>query len=254
MSHHDEKHPNHNAPHEKHHGHPHGEGASQEELAFADDLNSRRPFVMWAVFAAGALPAGEAASLASDVVAKVHDAGVHVRGYYDLSGYRADADLMAWFIADTPEQLQAAYRALTLSNLGLKPVWSVIAQHKPAEFNKLHLPGMFLHEDAPKYAAVYPFVRSYDWYLLEPWKRASIMRNHGMAGREFDDLVTSTLATFSLSDYEWVVSVEGDSLTRLVDLMYAFRNTEARKHVRLDTPFFTGVLTELPDWAARHSR
>ena len=71
-------------------------------------------------------------------------------------------------------------------------------------------------------------MRSYDWYLLEPWKRAAIMKNHGLAGKGFGDLVTSTLATFSLSDYEWVVSLEGDDINRLVDLMYAFRNTEAR--------------------------
>lgn len=61
------------------------------------------------------------------------------------------------------------------------------------------------------------------------------------------------MATFSLSDYEWVVAVEGEELTRLVDLMYAFRNTEARMHVRLDTPFFTGVRSELGEWAERQA-
>lgn len=249
MSHHPA--PHHGAPH---HGAPHHGGGHDShghpDPEFVDHLNSTRPFVMWAVFAGGRhIDDVDAAVSAAE--SAIDDSGVKVRGFYDLAGYRADADLMAWFIADTPEQLQAAYRALANSKLDLTPVWSVIAQHKPAEFNKAHLPGMFIHEEAPAYASVYPFVRSYDWYLLEPWKRASIMKNHGMAGRDFGDLVTSTLATFSLSDYEWVVALEGDDLTRIVDLMYAFRNTEARLYVRQDTPFFTGRRCELRDWARR---
>lgn len=239
-----------------HPGGPHGEASHHGggEHGHADPelveyLNSARPFVMWAVFAGGRVASAGVDDAVEATEGAISETGVNVRGFYDLSGYRADADLMGWFIADTPEQLQAAYRALTASDLELTPVWSVIAQHKPAEFNKSHLPGMFVHEEAPQYAAVYPFVRSYDWYLLEPWKRASIMKNHGMAGRDFGDLVTSTLATFSMSDYEWVVALEGDEITRIVDLMYAFRNTEARMHVRQDTPFFTGRRSALLDWA-----
>ena len=99
---------------------------------------------MWAVFTGGRrIAANDVEAAVPQVHNKVADTGVTVRGYYDLTGYRADADLMAWFIADTPEPLQAAYRALALSDLELTPVWSVIAQHKPAEFNKSHLPGMF---------------------------------------------------------------------------------------------------------------
>ncbi|VEI13381.1 hydrogen peroxide-dependent heme synthase [Trueperella bialowiezensis] len=243
--------------HAEHGGHP-GAAISavhgHDDPEFVEKLNRERPYVMWAVFAGGSFAADDAAQIAAEVEAGIAKTGVKVRGFYDLSGYRHDADLMAWFIADTPEKLQAAYRVIARGKLGVEPVWSVIAQHKPAEFNKAHLPGMFVHEEAPKYASVYPFVRSYDWYLIEPWKRAAIMRNHGMAGREFGDLVTSTLATFALSDYEWVVSLEGDDLTRIVDLLYAFRNTEARMYIRQDTPFFTGVKCELADWARKQAR
>lgn len=230
-----------------------GSPMSHNDPELVEKLNTERPFVMWAVFSGGSLAESQVDDAVANIEKAVADAGVQVRGYYDLAGYRADADLMAWFIADDAESLQAAYRALTLSDLPLAPVWSVISQHKPAEFNKSHLPGMFVHEEAPKYAAIYPFVRSYDWYLLKPSKRAAIMKDHGMAGRGYSDLVTSTLATFALSDYEWVVAVEGDDLDRIVDLMYDFRNTEARLYVREDTPFFTGVKTELADWARRQA-
>ena len=231
---------------------PHAHGHARGEVRpIAQRLNETRPFVMWSVFKADPAvtdPADIAAKVAAaeDAVART---GVTVRGYYDVSGFRADADLMAWFIADTAEAAQAAYRVLH-RGLGLTPVWSVLSQHRPAEYNPDHLPGMFEREPE-KFAAVYPFVRSYDWYLLEDWKRASIMRNHAAAGRPFGDLVTSTLASFSLSDYEWVVALEGENLTRIVDLMYAFRKTEARLYVRQDVPFFTGERVGLGEWAGR---
>lgn len=230
------------------HGHPRG-----EVRPIAKQLNEERPFVMWSVFKADQV--GEAGAGAFDParIAAAEDAvwktGVSVRGYYDVSGFRADADLMAWFVAKSAEAAQAAYRVLH-RGLALTPVWSALSQHRPAEYNPDHLPGMFEHEPE-RFASVYPFVRSYDWYLLEDWKRAAIMRNHAAAGRPFDDLVTSTLASFSLSDYEWVVALEGEDLTRIVDLMYAFRKTEARLYVRQDVPFFTGERVELAEWARR---
>ncbi|MDP9800984.1 chlorite dismutase [Arcanobacterium wilhelmae] len=208
-------------------------------------INNGRNFTMWSVFRLvnGMAPSREALA---ELEAKLDS--VSVRGFYDLRGYRADADLMMWLRADNPEALQAAYRVFQECE-HFEPVWSTIAVHRPAEFNRSHLPGFLVSSRTPKYAAVYPFIRSYDWYLLPDWKRAAIMRNHAAAGKGYLDVVSSTMATFALSDYEWVVSVEADSPERLVDLMYDFRKTEARMHVRQDTPFFTGVKVELADFA-----
>ena len=49
---------------------------------------------------------------------------VTVRGFYDLSGMRADADLMVWWHAPTAEALQAAARSLRRTAVGrsLQPV------------------------------------------------------------------------------------------------------------------------------------
>nr|MCU0298498.1 chlorite dismutase family protein [Candidatus Nanopelagicales bacterium] len=48
------------------------------------------------------------------------------RGWYDVGGLRADADLMVWWHSDESETLQAAYHAVRATSLGqrLKPVWS----------------------------------------------------------------------------------------------------------------------------------
>lgn len=91
------------------------------------------------------------------------------RGWYDVGGLRADADVMVWWHSDESETLQAAYHALRATAFGqsLRPVWSVQALHRPAEFNKSHIPAFMADEHALDYVCVYPFVRSYEWYLLE---------------------------------------------------------------------------------------
>src|SRR5690606_39866291 len=49
----------------------------------------------------------ELAALAEDAEKK----GVTTRGTYDVQGFRADADLMFWWVAETSEQLQEVYAA-----------------------------------------------------------------------------------------------------------------------------------------------
>ena len=63
---------------------------------------------------------------------------------------------------------RAASRALFRA---LLPTWNAMGVHRDAEFNKAHVPG-FLRGIEPKaWLTVYPFVRSYEWYLL-PRRRA----------------------------------------------------------------------------------
>ena len=97
------------------------------------------------------------------------------RGWYDVGGMRADADVMVWWHSDESETLQSAYHALRSTAFGrcLQPVWSVQALHRPAEFNKSHVPAFMADENAHDYLCVYPFVRSYDWYLLPDEERRS---------------------------------------------------------------------------------
>jgi chlorite dismutase len=87
---------------------------------------------------------------------------------------------------------------------------------------------------------VYPFVRSYDWYLLPEDERRELLREHGLAGREFPRVQANTVAAFALNDYEWILALEADELHDLVDLMRHLRSTGARRHVREEIPFYTG--------------
>ncbi len=102
-------------------------------------------------------------------------------------------------------------------------------------------------ERARDYVCVYPFVRSYDWYLLPDAERRTMLRDHGLAARPYEDVRANTVSAFALGDYEWILAFEADELHRIVDLMRDLRATEARRHVREEIPFFTGPRVELPE-------
>jgi chlorite dismutase len=88
---------------------------------------------------------------------------------------------------------------------------------------------------------VYPFVRSYEWYLLPEEDRRSLLAEHGRLARDYPDVRANTVASFALGDYEWILAFEADDLSRIVDLMRHLRASETRRHVRLEIPFYTGA-------------
>ncbi len=95
-------------------------------------------------------------------------------------------------------------------------------------------------EEARDYVCVYPFVRSYEWYLLEDSERRRMLAEHGKMAREYADVRANTVASFALGDYEWILAFEADELHRIVDLMRHLRASDARRHVREEVPFYTG--------------
>ena len=217
----------------------------------AREVNVTIRYTMWSVFSAGRLPdrrdrlASEVADTLSELAAK----DLVVRGWYDLSGMRADADLMVWWHAPTVETVQAAFRGLRRTGFGrlLRPVWSGAAVHRPAEFNKGHVPAFMAGESPRAYLCLYPFVRSYEWYLLPEQERRTLLAEHGMAARGYPDVRANTVAGFGLGDHEWLLAFEADDLHRIVDLMRDLRATGARRHVREETPFFTGPRSTLDE-------
>ena len=147
-----------------------------------------------------------------------------------------------WTHAERVEDLQKTYSSFRRTPLGLvsEPVWSVVALHRPAEFNKSHVPAFVADETPRGYIAVYPFVRGYEWYLLEDAERRRLLAEHGMMSREYPDVRANTVPAFALGDYEWILAFEADALDRIVDLMRHLRGSETRRHVREEVPFYTG--------------
>ncbi len=216
----------------------------------ANQLNDTVRYTMWSVFSLrdqqtdrpGERHRNEEIAELDELVGKLAGEDVVTRGWYDVSGIRADADLLVWLHASTSDALQDAYHRLRRTTFGrrLAPVWSQMALHRPAEFNKSHIPAFLAEEEARDFICVYPFVRSYEWYLLEDVERRRLLAEHGQMAREYPDVRANTVASFALGDYEWILAFEADELHRIVDLMRHLRGSETRRHVREEVPFFTG--------------
>jgi hydrogen peroxide-dependent heme synthase len=178
-----------------------------------------------------------------------HAGRVDTRGIYSTVGLRADADLVFWWVASSAEGLQNIHADLRKTELGrvLEQREIFVGLVRPAEFAKDHLPAFAQGRPPLRYLCVYPFVRTPEWYLLEPTRRGEMLRDHGIAGRAFPDVAANTTSAFGLGDYEWILAFEADGLDRIVDLIRHLRATEARLYTKLETPFFTGVRKPLED-------
>jgi peroxiredoxin len=172
-----------------------------------------------------------------------YEGRVAQRGTYSAAGLGPDADLVFWWSSASPDHLQDLYVELRRTRLGraLTARELFVGLVRPAEFAADHLPAFVTGAEPKKYLCVYPFVRTPEWYLLPPDERGNLLRDHGLAGREFPEVLANTTAAFGLGDYEWILAFEADSLDRIVELIRRLRATEARRYTKVEVPFFTGL-------------
>jgi hydrogen peroxide-dependent heme synthase len=191
----------------------------------------------------------------ADVAAEVSDLldsysdRVTTRGVYSTAGFTTHGDLMMWWVgksADDIQDLTVAFRNTVLGQ-SLAQTHAFLGLVRPAEFAKDHLPAFIKGTEPKKYMTVYPFIRTADWYLLEPDIRGKLLREHGEAGREFSDILANTTSAFGLGDYEWILCFEADGPDRLVELIRRLRSTEARRYTKLEIPFVTGIRKSVRD-------
>ena len=201
-------------------------------------------YTLWTVFRRSPGQPDATAEDAAELAAAISDltTGVTLRGIYDVSGLKADSDVMLWLHGTSPEGIQAALRRLRRTAIlaPLTPTWNTMGVHRDAEFTHNHVPAFMRDKEPASWLTVYPFVRSYEWYLLEPEERKAMLARHGRMGGDFPRVLANTVAAFALGDYEWVLALEADDLLDLVDLMRHLRASDARLHVREEVPFYTG--------------
>jgi peroxiredoxin len=174
---------------------------------------------------------------------KEWDGAVIVRGVYSTVGFRADTDLMLWFVGPTPDAVQDALVAFRRTRAGreLDLVWTFMGVVKPAEFTPDHAPAFVKGEAPRRYLCAYPFVRTPEWYLLPSDERASLLREHGEAGREVPEVLANTTSAFGINDWEWILAFEADELDRIVDCIRRLREAQARRFTKVEVPFVTGI-------------
>lgn len=174
---------------------------------------------------------------------------VTLRGTYSTVGIRPDADLMMWWVAPSPEVVQDLMVALRRTELGrrLELTWAFMGLVRPAEFSRDHQPAFVKGDPPRRFACVYPYVRTIDWYLLPPERRSEMLREHGVMGREYPDVLANTTSAFGINDWEWILAFEADDLGRIVDCLRRLRDAEARRYTKEETPFVTGIRKELAE-------
>lgn len=199
-------------------------------------------YTSYSVFARREPIPDEVAEATRDLVEDLATTGITTRGLYDVHGMPADADVLVWLHGESASDLQEAQRLFQREALGgcVDLAWSGYGVHRQAEFSRDHAPAFLTGVEPRHWLTVYPFVRSYEWYLLPEAERRELLAEHGRLGRDYPQVASNTVAAFALGDYEWLLALEADELTDLVDLMRHLRASGARRHVRLEVPFFTG--------------
>jgi hydrogen peroxide-dependent heme synthase len=168
---------------------------------------------------------------------------VTVRGTYSTVGFRPDADLMIWLFGPTPQDVQRAmveFRRTTIGRL-TDLTWTFMGVVKPAEFTADHAPAFVKGAPPETFLCVYPFVRTPEWYLLPREERGELLREHGIAGREFPEVLANTTSNFGLGDWEWILAFEAEKAESLVDVIRRLRETNARLYTKEEVPFITGI-------------
>lgn len=171
---------------------------------------------------------------------------------YSLSGLRADAEILCWLIADSPEQLQRFQSGLVATALGkfLIPAYSYLAMSRKSQYVKGHK-----HEGQESaanpgpvgstYLFVYPMDKQRAWYRLPFDERRRIMGEHLRIGHRYPGIKIHTGYSFGIDDQEFVVAFEGESVAEFLDLVEELRGSESSSYTTRDVPIFTCVKTPI---------
>src|SRR3954466_14403723 len=164
---------------------------------------------------------------------------------FSLVGTRGDADLLLLTQAANLERIHEFHVVLAQSGLmaWCETPYSFLAMTKPSEYSDES--RLEVRPAHAKYLFVYPFVKTREWYLLDPKERWRIMQEHIKVGREYPSVDLNTSYSFGLDDQEFVVAFETDDPRDFLDLVQQLRTTESSRYTKRDTPTFTCVSTSV---------
>ncbi len=158
---------------------------------------------------------------------------------FSLMGTRGDADLLLLSQATNLERIHEFHVVLAQTGLmgWAETPYSFLAMTKPSEYSDES--RLEVRPAHAKYLFVYPFVKTREWYGIDPKERWRIMQEHIRVGREYPSIDLNTSYSFGLDDQEFVVAFEGDEPAVFLDLVQRLRTTEPSAYTTRDTPRFT---------------
>ena len=195
-----------------------------------------------------ALAPGERTAVAAAMEQVLAGAPVRRRGLYSLVGFRSDADLLLWAVANEVDRLQelaarlvsAAAGATTLGQV-FETVAVYLAMAKASPYTGAHVPAFLRNVPPQRFVFMYPFVKTPEWYLLPFEERRRMMEEHGRIGGQWPQVFTNTLYAFGLGDFEFVVAFETAAPADFLALLERLREVEVRRYTLRDTPIYPGA-------------
>lgn len=178
--------------------------------------------------------------------AKSRKSLIHLRTYRSV---RHSSDLLVWLSSFEPESLITFKEGLKRALKGIGDEnYSMLSlyEHSPylkagEELSKsLNFPPL-------KYFVCYPMNKEPDWYLIDSKERKTIMGEHiamATSNPENNDIRSYTTYSYGISDQEFVVMYETDSLSDWSHVTQKLREARQRKWVTKEYPIFVGLLTE----------
>ena len=174
---------------------------------------------------------------------EVANTKMKVRTYSTL-GLRADSDFMIWCISDTLEKTQVLASKIYTTIFGkyVAPSRVFISASRPSTYSAGKVtPGFMTDEKPMKYAVVYPFVKSREWYLLPFDERKKMMEEHIAVGRKFPQVRLNTTYSFGIDDQDFMLAFETEDLAAFQELIMQLRETQVSKYIVRDTPMIVCV-------------
>ena len=169
---------------------------------------------------------------------------------YSTLGLRDDSEFMLWMISESVEKMQVLASKIYLTIFGkyIESSRVYLSSYRPSIYSKKTkmTPGYLLEdskkENEPmKYAIVYPFIKSREWYLLPLEDRIKMMDEHITIGRRFPQVRLNTSYSFGLGDQDFMLAFETTDLMAFQDLIVKLRETRVSRYVVKDTPMIVCI-------------
>lgn len=168
---------------------------------------------------------------------------------YSTLGLREDADFLLWLISDSLDNTQDLIAKLYTTVLGkyLIPSYNYLSATRPSVYSPGSVPAFAKGEKPLRYAIVYPFIKSREWYLLPFEERKKMMVEHAMIGKKFPTVKLNTTYSFGIDDQDFMLAFETDYLAAFQDLIMQLRETQVSRYIVKDTPMIVCVYKELEE-------
>lgn len=184
---------------------------------------------------------------AKEIEQVIRNSKIKCRTYSTL-GLRDDAEFLLWFASESVEEIQSVISKIYTTVFGkyIIPSHVYLSSTRPSIYAKTGKALSFVAGEEPKkYAIIYPFIKTRDWYLLPLEQRKKMMDEHIEVGHKFPQVSLNTTYSFGIHDEDFMLAFESDDLHAFQDLIMELRETQVSKYIEKDTPMIVCVKKDI---------